>query len=84
MLFHATDIEATIAEVVAAGGRVTLQLGHDLLIATFPGDVAAMQTNFVSASTHISCSASQATLSNAQAYWKLRGDKLKPQPKVQP
>ena len=83
MLFHATDIEAATAEVVAAGGRVTLQLGHDLLVATFPGDVAATQTNFVSASTHIPGSASQGTLSNAEAYWKMRGDKLKPQPKVQ-
>ena len=54
-----------------------MQLGHDLLVAKFPRDVAATQNNFASAS------ASQATLSNAQAYWKMRGDKLGPQPKVQ-
>ena len=83
MLLHATDIEAATAEVKAAGGQVTMQLGHDLLVAKFPGDVAATQTNFASASAHIPSSASEATLSNAEAYWKMRGDKLKPQPKVQ-
>ena len=83
MLLHATNIEAAAAEVKAAGGRVAIQLGHDLLIARVPGDFAAKQNNFASASAHISHSASQATLSNTEAYWKFRGDKLKPQPKVQ-
>ena len=83
MLLHATDIEAATAEVKAVGGRVTLQFGHNLLVAQFPGDFAATQTNFASASAHIPGSASEATLNHAEAYWKFRGDKLRPQPKVQ-
>ena len=83
MLLQVDDIEAATAEVKSAGGRVTIQLGHDLLIAQVPGDVSATLNSFASASSHIADSASSATLSNTEAYWKFRGDKLKPQPKVQ-
>ena len=83
MLLHAEDIQAATAEVESVGGRVTIQLGHDLLIAQVPGDFTAKQNKFASASSHISHSASSATLSNVEAYWKYRADKLKPQPKVQ-
>ena len=83
MLLYADDIQAATAEVESVGGRVTIQLGHDLLIAQVPGDFAAKQNKFASASSHISHSASSETLSNVEAYWKYRGDKTKPQQKVQ-
>ena len=83
MLLHAEDIQAATAEVESVSGRVTIQLGHDLLIAQVPGDFVAKQNKFASASSHVTHSASSATLSNVEAYWKYRGDKLKLQPKVQ-
>ena len=83
MLLQVDNVQTATAEIESAGGRVTIQLGHDLLIEQFPGDFASKQSKFASASSHISHSAFAATLRNVEAYWKHRGDKLKPQPKVQ-
>ena len=83
MLLYADDVQTATAEVESVGGRVTIQLGHDLLIAQVPSDFTAKQDKFASASSHISHSASSETLSNVEAYWKYRGDKIKPHPKVQ-
>ena len=73
MLFYADDIQAATTEIESVGGRVTIQLGFDLLIAQVPSDFAAKQNKFASASSHIPHSASSETLSNVEAYWKYRG-----------
>ena len=82
MLLHTENIDKAVAEVKAAGGQVMIQLGDELLVAQVPTHVAK-QISFSHASAHISSSASQWTLSYANAYWMARTERLKPQPKVQ-
>ena len=80
MLLHTDNIEAATAEIESAGGRVTLQMGDDLLVVKVPTDKSK---NFASASAHIASSASPETLSFVQAYYKAREKKAKPQPPIQ-
>ncbi len=82
MLLHTENIDKATAEVKAAGGRVILQLGHNLLVTNVPSQVAK-QNSFTQASTHIPSSASAQTLSHANAYWMSRENELKPPPTVQ-
>ncbi len=82
MLLHTENIDEATAEVEAAGGRVLLQLGHNLLVVKVPSHVAK-QNSFSQASAHISSSASAETFRHAHAYWTAREDELKPQPPVQ-
>ena len=82
MLLHTENINEAIAEVEAAGGRVLLQLGHNLLVAKVHSRVAK-QNSFSHSSAHISSSASASTLTHVNAYWMAREDELKPQPPVQ-
>ncbi len=82
MLLHTENIDEATAEVEAAGGRILLQLGHNLLVAKVPSHVAK-QNSFSHASAHIPSSASAQSLSHANAYWMAREDELKPQPMIQ-
>ena len=82
MLLYTENIGKAVAEVKAAGGQVMIQLGDELLVAQVPTHVAK-QNSFSHASAHISSSASQWTLSYANAYWMARTERLKPQPMVQ-
>ena len=83
MLLHTDNTEAAIAEIKSVGGRVTLQLGDQLLVAKVPRDFIAQKKNFVSASAHISSSTSPDTLTYAQAYYMAREKKTRPQPQIQ-
>ena len=76
-MLHTDNIEAATAEIESAGGRVTLQMGDDLLVVKVPTDKSK---NFASASAHIASSASPETLSFVQAYYKAREKKAKLQP----
>ncbi|XP_064401786.1 uncharacterized protein LOC135347693 [Halichondria panicea] len=82
MLLHTENIDEATAEVEAAGGRVLLQLGHNLLVAKVHSRVAK-QNSFSHSSAHISSSASASTLTHVNAYWMAREDELKPQPTIQ-
>ena len=44
MLLHSSNIEAATAEIKSAGGRVTMQLGDELLVAQLPSDFIAKRT----------------------------------------
>ena len=79
MLLHTDDFRAAIAEIESVGGRVTLLLGDDLLVAKVPSEFIAKRRNFESASAHISESASPKTLTYVQAYWMAREKEMKPQ-----
>ncbi len=81
-MLYTENTEKATAEIKAAGGRVKIQLGHDLLIADIPAHIATTQ-NFAHSSTHIPNSVPQKTQSNAQVYRMYREDLLKPQPMVQ-
>ena len=83
MLLHSSNIAAATAEIESAGGRVTIQLGDELLVAQVPSDFVAKKNSFVSASAHIAASASPETLTYVQAYWMAREKKLKPAPPPQ-
>ena len=83
MLLHSSNIEAATAEIESAGGRVTMQLGDELLIALLPNDFIAKKNSFASASAHIAQSASPETLTYVQAYWMAREKKTKPTPPPQ-
>jgi hypothetical protein len=83
MLLHSSNIEAATAEIKSAGGRVTMQLGDDLLVAQLPKDFIAKKNSFASASAHIAASASPETLTFVQAYWMAREKKTKPGPPPQ-
>jgi hypothetical protein len=83
MLLHSSNIEAATAEIESAGGRVTVQLGNDLLVAQVPKNFIAKKNGFASASAHIASTASPETLTFVQAYWMAREKKLKPPPPVQ-
>ncbi len=82
MLLHTDNIDKATAEVEAAGGRILLQLGHNLLVAKVPSHIAK-QNSFSHASVHIPSSASVQSLSHANAYWMARENELKPQPMIQ-
>ena len=83
MLLHTDNVEAATTEIISVGGRVTMQLGDDLLVAKFPKSFIAKKNSLASASAHISASASQETMTYVQAYWMAREKKLKPAPPVQ-
>ena len=83
MLLHTDNFEAATAEIESVGGRVTMLLGEDLLIANVPRDFIAKRNNFASASAHISESASPETLMYVKAYWMSREKKTKASPKIQ-
>ena len=83
MLLHSSNIEAATAEIESAGGRVTMQLGDELLVAQLPSDFIAKKNSFASASAHIAASASPETLTYVQAYWMAREKKTKPAPPPQ-
>ena len=83
MLLHTSNTEAAAAEIQSAGGRVTMQLGDDLLVVQVPKDFITEKNSFASASAHIAASASPETLTYVQAYWMARKQKLKPQPPAQ-
>jgi hypothetical protein len=83
MLLHSSNIEAATAEIESAGGRVTMELGDDLLVAQLPKDFIAKKNSFASASAHIAASASPETLTFVQAYWMAREKKTKPGPPPQ-
>jgi hypothetical protein len=83
MLLHTSNTEAATAEIESAGGRVTMQLGDELLVAQVPTDFIAKKNSFASASAHIAASASSETLTYVQAYWMAREKKTKPGPPPQ-
>ena len=83
MLLHSSNIEAATAEIESAGGRVTMQLGDELLVAQVPRDFIAKKNSFASASAHIAASALPETLTYVQAYWMAREKKTKPAPPPQ-
>ena len=83
MLLHSSNIEAATAKIKSAGGRVTMQLGDELLIAQLPRDFITKKNSFASASAHIAASASPETLTYVQAYWMAREKKMQPAPPPQ-
>ena len=83
MLLHTDDPEAATAEIESVGGRVTIQLGDELLIAKVPKQFVSKKKSFTSASAHVAQSASQETLTYVQAYWMAREKKLQPEPPIQ-
>ena len=83
MLLHSDNTAAATAEIESLGGRVTLLLGDDLLVAKVPKDFVEEKKNFASASAHISESASPETLSYVRTYWMAREKRMKPPPPVQ-
>jgi hypothetical protein len=83
MLLHSDNTAAATAEIESIGGRVTLLLGADLLVAKVPKDFIAQKKNFASASAYIATSASPETLTYVQAYWMAREKKTKPPPPIQ-
>ena len=50
MLLHTANTEAATAEIESLGGRVTLLLGDDLVVAKVPRDLIAKKNSFASAS----------------------------------
>ena len=84
MLFHTANTEEAIAEIESLGGRVTLVLGDELVVAKVPRELIARKTSFASASPHIASSASLETLTFVQAYYNAREEMAKsPQPPPQ-
>ena len=83
ILLHTENIEKATAEIEAIGGRVSIQLGKDLLIADVPTDVASKQDAFLHASASLPSTAPEITRHNAKAFEMYREDKLGPQPEVQ-
>ncbi len=82
MLLHTENIDEATDEVEAAGGHVLLQLGHNLLVAKVPSQVAK-QNSFSQVSSHIPSTASAQSLNHVIAYWMSREKKLKPKPIIQ-
>ena len=83
VLLYTQNIELATAEIKAAGGRISIQMGHDLLITKLPADVVANLERFQHSSAEIPSSASPATLNNVEVYKMQCAKKLQPQPKVQ-
>ncbi len=83
VLLYAENIEKATAEIEAAGGRVSIQMGDNVLIANIPADVAAMQGSFAHSSPQIPSTASEKVQNKAEIFKLYREDKLKPQPKIQ-
>lgn len=83
MLLHTDNSGAAITEIESLGGRVTLLLGDNLVVAKVPRELIARKNSFVSASAHISSTASPETLVFAQAYYKAREEMAKPKPSPQ-
>ena len=82
MLLHTSDFKAATAEIESVGGRVTMFLGDDLMVAKVPKQFIAKKTEFSSASAHISSAASPDTLMYVQAYWTAREESTKPQQEI--
>ena len=74
ILLHTDNIDTATAEIESAGGRVTMQMGDDLLVAKVPANFITTKKNFESASAHISASASPETLLFVQARAVAYGD----------
>ena len=83
MVLYTTNIEAATAEIESAGGRVTMQLGDNMLMLEIPPDFITKKKIFASASAHISSSASLETLTYVQAYWMAREQRIIPPPPAQ-
>lgn len=79
MLLHTANIEEAIAEIESLGGRITLLLGDDLIVAKVPRELITKKTTFASSSAHISSSASPETLMFVRAFYKAQEDMKKPQ-----
>ena len=67
ILLHTDNIDTATTEIESAGGRVTMQMGDNLLVAKVFADFVTTRKNFASASAHISASASPETLLFVQA-----------------
>ncbi len=83
VLLHTENIERATAEIEAVGGRISIQMGDNVLIANLPSNVAAMQDTFAHASPRIPSTASKKVQNKAEIFKLHREDKLKPPPKVQ-
>ena len=82
MLLHTDNFEAAEAEIESIGGKVTMFLGDELMVANIPTSYVSKKESFASSSAHIAQSASSEALSFVQAYWTAREDKTKPQPEI--
>ncbi len=83
VLLYTENIGLATSEIEAAGGRISIQMGDNLLITNLPAEVAANLERFQHSSAQVPSSASPATLSNVEVYKMQCAKKLKPQPKVQ-
>ena len=83
MLLHTDNVKEATAEIKSAGGRVTMQMGDDLLAAKVPKEFITNKNSFASASAHISSLASPETLMFVQAYYMAREKKTKSPPPSQ-
>ena len=83
VLLYTENVDEATAEIEAAGGRVMIQLGEDLLIASLPTNIATKQDAFAYASTQLSSTASASARTSKKIYEMYREKKLAPQPKIQ-
>ena len=82
MLLHTDNFEAAEAEIESIGGKVTMFLGDELMVAKVPTSFVSKKQSFASSSAHIAHSAPPEVLSFVQAYWTAREDKTEPQPEI--
>ena len=82
MLLQTDNFETAEAEIESIGGRVTMFLGDDLLVAKVPTSFISKRQSFNSASAHIAQSASTETMMFVQAYWTAREEMTKPPPEI--
>ncbi len=80
MLLYTDDSQRAIAEIESIGGRVTIELGDNVLIANIPSNIATKQDAFAHSSTRIPATASKMARSHAKAYEMYLEDIQGPQP----
>ncbi len=68
MLLYTEDSQRAIAEIQSIGGRVTIELGDNVLIANIPSNIATKQDAFAHSSTKFPATASKMAHSHAKAY----------------
>lgn len=80
VLLYTKNVDATNTEISSIGGKVSIQLGDDLVIAKVP--YGKVRSHFQTASTHVPRSASPQTLGYVNAYWKSVKAEAMEQPEI--
>lgn len=79
VLLYTEDVAKATAEIEAVGGRISIQMGSNVLIANIPTKVAAMQETFAYASTNFPSTASL----EVEVFKMYQEKKNNPKPRVQ-